>query len=51
MKENGAMIWLMVEEYIFTVEELDMKESGKMIYKMDKESKLGPMVQNMREVI
>jgi hypothetical protein len=41
MKENGVMIWLMEGEFICIQEVLNMRENGKMIYKMDMELRLG----------
>ena len=35
LKENGKMIWLMEEGFIFMSMELDMKEIEKMTCKMD----------------
>jgi hypothetical protein len=34
MKVNGEMIWLMVEVFIFILTAVNMKENGKIIYKM-----------------
>ena len=42
------MIWQMEKELIFIVVELNMRVSGKMIYKMVRELKSGQMEQNMK---
>jgi hypothetical protein len=48
MKDNGKMIKLMVMDRILMLMELPMSENGKMTNNMEKESKHGQMVQNMK---
>ena len=49
LKENGWMTKPMVLVFIYMLMGQSMKVNGKMIFRMDMESKLGRMVQNSKE--
>ena len=51
MRENGKMIKLMGMGFIYKKTGLNMKDIGRMIYKMDLERKFGLIILNMKACI
>ena len=51
MMDSGPMIKLMVLEFISMSMVLNMKESGKMIYNMERELRHGQTVHVMKEIM
>jgi len=51
LKGSGLMIRQTVMVFILTLMELNMKDTGKMIYSMEKVKKFGLMALSMRENI